>query len=131
MLADYPLTTLALAAALMVYFWLSLNVGRARTTWNVPAPQSGGHPEFDKRHRVHMNTVEQLAWFVPALIIGAPVLGDLAAAALVATWCVGRIIYALAYYKDPASRGPGFGLTFLPTVLLLGAGIWGGISALL
>jgi glutathione S-transferase len=131
MLAAFPLTTLALAAALLVYFWLSLNVGRARATWNVPAPLSGGHPEFDKRYRVHMNTVEQLAWFVPALLIGAPVLGDLAAAGLVATWCVGRIVYALAYYKDPASRGPGFGLTFLPTVVLLGAGIWGGIAALI
>lgn len=131
MLATYPLTTLALAGALLVYFWLSLNVGRARTTWNVPAPLSAGHPEFDKRHRVHMNTVEQLAWFVPALLMGGPVLGDLAAAGLVATWALGRIIYALAYYKDPASRGPGFGLTFLPTVVLLGAGIWGAVTALI
>ena len=50
-----------LVLALIVYFALSVNVGRARATWNVPAPQASGHPEFDKRYRVQMNTLEQLA----------------------------------------------------------------------
>ena len=77
MLTIYPITTLALVLALIVYFALSVNVGRARATWNVPAPQASGHPEFDKRYRVQMNTLEQLALFVPGVIVGAPVLGDL------------------------------------------------------
>ncbi len=130
MLATFPMTTLALAAALLVYFWITLNVGRARVAYGVAAPAASGHPEFDKRYRVQMNTVEQLAWFVPALIIGAPVLGDMFAAAAVATWALGRVVFATAYYKDPAKRGPGFGLTMLATAVLLIAGIWGGISAL-
>jgi len=57
----YPLTSLALSLALLVFFGIALNVGRARATWNVPAPASSGHPEFDKRYRVQMNTLEQLA----------------------------------------------------------------------
>jgi len=130
MLATYPITTLALVLALMVYFWITLNVGMARGTYGVPAPQSGGHPEFDKRYRVQMNTVEQLVWFVPALIIGVPVLGDLVAGSLAAVWSFGRIIFALAYYRDPARRSLGFALTLLPTAILLLAGAWGGISAL-
>lgn len=130
MLATYPITTLALALALMVYFWITLNVGRARGTYGVPAPQSGGHPEFDKRYRVQMNTVEQLVWFVPALLIGVPVLGDLVTGALAATWSVGRIIFAITYYVDPAKRSLGFALTLLPTAVLLLAGVWGGIGAL-
>jgi uncharacterized membrane protein YecN with MAPEG domain len=50
---------------------------------------------------------------------------------LTATWCLGRVIYARAYYADPAKRGPGFGLTFFPTLIMLVAGLWGGVSALI
>lgn len=131
MLTAYPMTTLALIAALIVYFGLGAVVGGARAKYGVPAPQSTGHPEFDKRNRVHMNTLEQLALLVPAVIVGAPVLGDMATAGLTAVWSLGRILYARAYYADPAKRGPGFGLTFFPTLILLVAGIWGGISALI
>jgi glutathione S-transferase len=131
MLTAFPLTTLALIAALVVYFGLGIVVGGARAKYGVPAPQSSGHPEFDKRNRVHLNTLEQLALLVPAVIVGAPVLGDAIAAGLTAAWSVGRILYARAYYADPAKRGPGFGLTFFPTMILLIAGIWGGISALI
>ncbi|WP_017666828.1 MAPEG family protein [Sandarakinorhabdus sp. AAP62] len=131
MLTAYPMTTLALIAALLVYFGLGVVVGGARAKYGVPAPQASGHPEFDKRNRVHMNTLEQLALLVPAVIVGAPVLGDMVAAGLTAVWSLGRILYARAYYADPAKRGPGFGLTFLPTLILLVAGIWGGISALI
>ena len=131
MLTAYPITTLALVAALFVYFGLGAVVGGARAKYGVPAPQSTGHPEFDKRNRVHINTLEQLALLVPAVIVGAPVLGDLVTAGLTAVWSVGRILYARAYYADPAKRGPGFGLTFFPTLILLVAGIWGGISALI
>ncbi len=131
MLTIYPITTLALVLALIVYFALSVNVGRARATWNVPAPQASGHPEFDKRYRVQMNTLEQLALFVPGVIVGAPVLGDLVAGGLALLWSLGRIVFASAYYKDPAKRGPGFGLTLLPSLVLLLAGAWGAISALI
>lgn len=130
MFTAYPLTTLALVLALIVYFALSVNVGRARATWGVPAPQASGHPEFDKRYRVQMNTLEQLALFVPGVLVGAPVLGDAAAAGLALLWSVGRIIFARAYYADPAKRGPGFGLTLLPSLVLLLAGAWGAISSL-
>ena len=131
MLTAYPLTTLALIAALIVYFGLGAVVGGARAKFGVPAPQASGHPEFDKRNRVHINTLEQLALLVPAVIVAAPVIGDLVTAGLTAVWSLGRIIYARSYYADPAKRGPGFGLTFFPTLILLVAGIWGGISALI
>ncbi len=130
MLTAYPLTTLALVLALIVYFALSVNVGRARSTWNVPAPQASGHPEFDKRYRVQMNTLEQLALLVPGVIVGAPVLGDLVTGGLVLVWSLGRIIFARAYYGDPAKRGPGFGLTLLPSLILLLAGAWGAFTSL-
>ncbi|WP_313671503.1 MAPEG family protein, partial [Sandarakinorhabdus sp.] len=64
-------------------------------------------------------------------IVGAPVLGDLVAGGLALLWSVGRIVFASAYYKDPAKRGPGFGLTLLPSLVLLLAGAWGAIAALI
>jgi hypothetical protein len=130
MLTTYPLTTLALVLALIVYFALSVNVGRARATWGVPAPQASGHPEFDKRYRVQMNTLEQLALLVPGVLVGAPVLGDAIAGGVALIWSVGRIVFARAYYADPAKRGPGFGLTLLPSLVLLLAGAWGAITSL-
>ena len=131
MLAAYPITTLALVAALIIYFGLGAVVGGARAKYGVPAPQATGHPEFDKRNRVHINTLEQLALLVPAVIMGAPVLGDLITGGLTAVWCLGRILYARAYYADPAKRGPGFGLTFFPSVIMLLAGAWGAVSTLI
>lgn len=130
MLTAYPLTSLALVAALLIYFALSVNVGRARAKWGVPAPQSGGHPEFDKRYRVQMNTLEQLALFVPGVILCAPVQGDGFTGALAGVWCLGRIVFALGYYKDPAKRGPGFALTLGPALIMVLAGLKGAVLAL-
>lgn len=130
-MADFPLTTLAIVLALLVFFGTGAVVGMARAKWNVPAPASSGHPEFDKRFRVQMNTLEQLVMFVPAAMLAAPVLGDLVTAGLGFTWSLGRVLYARLYYADPAKRGPGFGLTFLPTLILMGAAIVGAISGLM
>jgi glutathione S-transferase len=129
--SQYPLTTLALVAALFVYGWISINVGRARAQFGVPAPQSGGHPEFDKRYRVQVNTVEQSVLLIPGVLLGTPVLGDLFAGTLVAIWTVGRILFALAYYKDPAKRGPGFAMTFIPGLMLVIAAAKGAVTALI
>jgi uncharacterized MAPEG superfamily protein len=128
---DFPLTTLAIVLALLVFFGTGAVVGMARAKWQVPAPASSGHPEFDKRFRVQMNTLEQLVMFVPAAMLAAPVLGDLYTAILGFTWSLGRVLYARLYYADPAKRGPGFGLTFLPTLILMGAAIVGAISGLM
>lgn len=115
----FPLTTLATVIALIVVFVLGLNAGRARGTWNVPAPAMTGHIEFEKRNRVHINTLEQLVLFLPLLWLSLGVLGDLTTAGIGLVWSIGRIVYARAYYADPAKRSLGFGLTMLPTLALL------------
>lgn len=129
-MASYPLTTLAILLALAVFFGLGAVVGKARMTWNVPAPMSTGHPEFDKRYRVHMNTLEQLVIFLPAMVLAAPVLGDVVTGGLGLVWSLGRIVYARAYYVDAAKRGPGFGMTMLPTLVLFVAAGWGAVRVL-
>lgn len=128
---SFPLTTLAVALALIVYLALGTLVGAARGKWNVPAPASAGHPEFDKRYRVQMNTLEQLALFLPAVLIAAPVLGDAVTAGFGFVWSLGRIVYARAYFVDPAKRSLGFALTALPSLILIGAGAFGAVRTLL
>lgn len=127
----YPLTTLAIILALLVFFGLASAVGAARAKYDVPAPLSGGHPEFDKRYRVQMNTLEQLALFLPLTLLAAPVLGDAVTAGLGLVWSIGRIVYARSYYADPKARGPGFGLTMLPTLVLLLAALFGAVHTLI
>lgn len=129
-MAAFPLTTLTILVALLIFFGFSIVVGKARAAYNVPAPQSSGNPEFDKRNRVHLNTLEQLVMFVPAIVFAAPVLGDSIAATIGLIWCVGRLLYARSYYVDPAKRSLGFALTMLPTFILIGAAGWGAIRAL-
>ena len=53
----------------------------------------------------------------------------LIAAALGVLYLVGRELYAASYAKEPGKRGPGFGLSFLPTVVLIIGGLVGAIRA--
>lgn len=126
----FPLTTLAILVALLIYFGLGAVVGAARGKFGVPAPQSSGHPEFDKRNRVHMNTLEQLVIFVPAAMFAAPVIGDPITATIALIWSVGRLLYARSYYVDPAKRSLGFMFTMLPTFILIIAAGYGAVRAL-
>jgi glutathione S-transferase len=74
---------------------------------------------------VHMNTLEQLVVFLPALWIFAGFISPLWAAVLGAIFIVGRAVYARTYIKDPKSRSPGFAMSALPVLaLLLGILIW-------
>ena len=46
-------------------------VGRARAKYGVLAPAMTGHPDFERANRVHMNTLENLIIFIPAVWIFA------------------------------------------------------------
>lgn len=115
----YPLTGLATVAALLVFIWTGRKVSGARREFGIKAPATSGDPGFDRVFRVQMNTLEQMALFLPALWLAAVVSHDLWAAILGAVWVVGRLVYATAYYRDAAARGPGFVLTVVPTFILL------------
>lgn len=130
-MAAFPLTTLAIIVAIVLYFVLGGLVGAARVKYNLPAPLPTGHVEFDKRNRVHINTLEQLALFLPAIFLAAPVLGDRVTAITGLVWCLGRIVYARGYYADPGKRGPGFGITMLATLVLIVAAGYGAVATLM
>jgi hypothetical protein len=108
--------------ALIEYLVILLECGRARGRLGVPAPATTGHPEFERYLRVQYNTIEQLVIFLPALFGFAHYVSPAGAAALGLVFIAGRALYARGYVRDPAKRGPGFGLTLLANAaLLLGA----------
>ena len=126
-----PYVAIVTVLALLQYQWLGFSVGKARAKYNVPVPASTGNEMFDRHHRVHMNTLEQLVVFLPAMWVFAHTVSALWAAALGAVFIVGRFIYAAAYVRDPKSRSLGFALTALPSLaMLVGVLAWA-IHALL
>lgn len=112
-------TAWATLAALLTYIWMIRNVGRMRIKHGIKAPETNGPTEFLTVQRVQANTVEQMLLFFPALWMCAVFLGDKWAAAGGALWVVGRLMYALAYYREPRKRGPGFMLTVGASALLM------------
>lgn len=113
------LTTLVCMLALLEYIVLGFVVGKARGTYGVAAPATTGHEQFDRRFRVHYNTLEQLIVFIPALFAFAWFVADLWAAAVGLVFVIGRALYASQYIADPASRGPGMLLTFGSNIVLV------------
>ena len=111
--------------ALLQFFWFGWQVGAARGKYNIAAPATSGNEIFERVFRVHMNTLEQLVVFLPALWIFASYISPLWAAGIGAVFIVGRALYARSYVKDPKSRSAGFALTALPELaLLIGILIW-------
>ena len=104
---NLPLTVLVTVFALLVYVAVTLGVGRARMRTGVKAPDMDGPAEFQRAVRVQMNTLEQIAMFLPALWLFALSWGDRPAALIGVLWPLARIVYARAYMADPAKRGPG------------------------
>jgi len=119
---------IVLTLALLEYFAFGVLVGRARGQYGVEAPATTGHPIFERYHRVHQNTLEQLAIFIPAAWMFGVFVSPAGAALLGLVFIAGRIVYLRGYVEDPKKRSTGTFITlFAQAVLLLG----GGVGALL
>ena len=118
-------TALVTVASLVLTFVLSLRVGKMRQLHGVTAPATTGHQDFERANRIHQNTIEQLVLFLPLLWLALYVLGDVITAIVGAIWIIGRVVYANAYFKDPAGRQSGMAITSVSTAALLLATLWG------
>jgi glutathione S-transferase len=114
-----PWVSLVTILALLLFVVVTINVGRARAKYSVKAPEVSGNIDFERVLRVQQNTLEQLTLFLPALWIFATFVSPIAAALLGLVWIAGRILYAWGYYQASEKRGPGFGVSFLATMILL------------
>jgi glutathione S-transferase len=75
--------------------------------------------------------LEQLIALLPGLYLFSHYLNPLVAAALGVIYLIGREVYAASYVKEPSKREVGYGLTFLPTAILLLGGVFGAVRQLI
>ncbi len=124
----YHFTALVTCLAIMVYFYSSILVSKARGKFGVKLPAISGNPDFERVFRAQMNTLEWLPIFLPSLWLFAVYISDPVAAGLGLVWVVGRILYILGYAQAVAKRGRGFAIQALAAIALwvgaLGAIIW-------
>ncbi len=125
------LVTIVVILSLIQYLYFGALVGKARGKYGVDAPAVTGDPIFERYYRVHQNTLESLVLFVPAILLFAWYVHAVTAAALGVVYLIGRTMYLLSYVKDPKSRGPGFALTLLPSVVLATGALVGAVMSLL
>jgi uncharacterized MAPEG superfamily protein len=118
----YVLVVIVLA--LLQFLWFGLAVGRARARFGIHAPAVTGNENFERYFRVHMNTLEQLVMFLPAIWLFAQFVDPHWAAALGGMYLLGRTIYFYSYIRDPRSRALGFALSSLPSLVMLAGVLW-------
>lgn len=115
------LTIVTMLAILELIVFQSLT-GVARARYGVKAPAVTGNEQFERRYRVHYNTIEQAIMFIPALWAFGYYIGQYWAAGLGFVYLFGRVLYAATYYRNPDKRGPGMLLSLIPIwILVLGA----------
>lgn len=123
------LVAIVIGIALVEYLYFTMRCGAMRGKRGVPAPAMAGDPEFERYFRVQYNTLEQLAIFVPSILMFGYYVSAEIGAGLGLVFVLGRALYAHGYWQDPARRGPGFGLTMLSNTVLLVGGLVGAVLA--
>ncbi|HET6587223.1 MAG TPA: MAPEG family protein [Oleiagrimonas sp.] len=119
------LPELVILLTVILLFATAFMTGRARSKYQIKAPATGGHPVFERAYRIQMNTLEQTVMFLPTLWLAARFGNPSWAGILGLIWLFARTWYVIAYVRDPAKRGPAFGLGMLAWGLLLLLAIYG------
>ena len=112
------LTGFVTLVAILITLGFARLVGRTRSRVRIDAPAMTGHPDLERALRIQGNTVEQIVIFLPALWLAALYFQGWLPPIIGAVWCLGRIIYAIAYGTH-RQRLPGFALTVLPSLILI------------
>ena len=118
-MAPHTYVAIVTLLALIMYFWMSLQVPIARKKCGIAAPAMTGDPLLERTIRAHYNTLEWLPLFLVPMWLFAIYWSDLIAAIVGLVWIVGRIIYALGYMADPKKREVGFLIQAIAVAVLL------------
>ncbi len=124
------LTVLISVLAILQLTFFGVLVGNARQRYGVTAPAVSGNDMFERYFRVQMNTLELMVMFLPALWLASLFVRPLWTTVLGAIYLIGRLLYWCGYVAAPAKRGPGFGLSILPILVLAAIALVGSIIAL-
>lgn len=130
-MSAYPFTLLIMLLIVVLQVWMMGRVARQRGRSGIKAPSMTGDPALERAIRVHLNTLEQLGQFLPALLVCAAYMGDLPSAAVGLLWLVGRVWYAIGYQQAAAKRSLGFLATFVALALAWLLGAYGLVMAMI
>lgn len=119
------LVPLVVLLNVLLLIWAMIEVGRARVRYRVPPPVTSGPVEFEARFRVQMNTTEQTVMFLPTLWLCSTYFRADVAGVVGLLWIIGRVIYALGYYRAPKDRMTGFAIAAFALLVLLVCGAFG------
>jgi uncharacterized membrane protein YecN with MAPEG domain len=119
MMMEHRWTAVVTLLALLVYFWMSVQVARARGKSGINPPAMTGDPLLERAVRVQSNTLEWLPIFLVSLWLFAIYWNELVAAGMGIVWIIGRLVYSLGYMADPAKRSTGFLIQLLACAILL------------
>jgi len=118
-MGDYVYPGILSSVALLVYYFTLFRSGMARGRFEVAAPSHDGPEEYVRHVRAHQNTVEHLVMFLPGLWLFALAVDPIWAAGIGAIWPVGRLMYALGYYKAPEKRSIGLYISMPPIYIFI------------
>lgn len=116
-MGDYAWPGIVSSLALLVYYFTLFKAGMARGRFKVPAPSHDGPEEYLRHVRAHQNTLEHLALFLPGIWLFSYAVSPLWAAAIGMLWPIGRLGYALGYYKSAEARSIGL-LVSMPPIYI-------------
>ncbi len=114
----YHLLTLITLLTVFLMLWTGARVAMGRAKYGIKAPATTGNPDFERIFRVQMNTLENVAMFLPSLWLFGLYVSGLWAAVAGVVWLFGRVWYVLGYSAEASKRGPGFGIGSLALVIL-------------
>ena len=123
--------TVFVLLAIMQFMYFGIAVGRARGRHGIEAPAVTGDEQFERFHRAHQNTLEQLVVFIPAIVASAFFSSVYIVLAGGVAYLIGRQWYFFCYVREPSSRGRGMIVTMLANVIMLAAGLIGAVRAAL
>jgi uncharacterized MAPEG superfamily protein len=116
---------------LLQYFYFGVASGLARGKAGLEAPAITGDALYERRYRIHQNTMEQLVSFLPAMWLFAYYVSPVYGAGLGVAFLVGRTIYSISYAKNPATRGKGFMIGFIALLIGFGGTLYGAVVNML
>jgi len=124
----YHFTALVTCLAILLYFYTTIQVSKARVAFGIKVPAISGNPDFERVFRVQMNTLEWMPIFLPSLWLFAIYISDPIAAVLGLVWIAGRYLYLTGYSEAADKRSRGFGIQAGATIILwvgaLGTILW-------
>ena len=106
------------SVALLVYYFTLLQAGLARAKYDIKAPSHDGPEEYVRKVRVHHNTIEHLVLFLPGLWLFSFAVDPIWAFIIGIVWPIGRIKYALDYYKDAEKKRSWFIFQYATNIYL-------------